>query len=141
MSILSHFTESYTKQLSLIKGSDLHENGKYTTDQLYQLIIDVLIYRAFAPPPFQYDTNDKVTVLVSDQENPVVLKDFSMNGIKKRMVSFEVLAEKLSFLHPLHSMFSYLVEADPTMNTPQRLKQLFDMINMTAQNIGFVVSD
>lgn len=135
---------------------------KYLTDLIYLPLIEKLVEIAFGLNPTNESTlavdetflvtapsstsgeqsSDPLPItspttppsIITEREEPVVFATFNTSdGQQLRLVKFEVLTGRVSFLHPLHALLGWIIETDRSISSPERLArvvQLMDSITL-----------
>ncbi|GMM32126.1 putative ubiquitin-protein ligase [Martiniozyma asiatica (nom. inval.)] len=140
LTVISLFSESIGKVLNRIPKDRLLSQGNqmdvlyhsYTTkvkksftETLYTIIVRKIVELLFSEKICD-DLNGKI---ITEKEDPIVFKQADGLGYENlSIVNFNTLHGKVSFLHPLHSMFAWLVEMDQSMDNSPAISHLLDMI-------------
>ncbi|ODV84867.1 hypothetical protein CANARDRAFT_28613 [[Candida] arabinofermentans NRRL YB-2248] len=131
MSVISHFSDNIGKALNKI-------DSKATSTYLIRLTIEELVRHVF----FEFDTStDPLDTankkIIRDQEAAIEFHNFSLNGVTTKIVRFDVMNKKLSLLHPIHSLLSWLIEMSRSLNTVDSVMEL----NQLANEVGTCFND
>lgn len=142
VSVISHFSENLGKILSRVSKERILSQGnsmdcwyhsysttmkKPFTETLYIIIIRKIIELTFSEKQENESVGKFYHKIIDDKEDAIELqpcKEFP--GFNT--VNFDVMKGKVSFLHPLHNMFSWLVEMDQSMDSEKSLLNLMDII-------------
>ncbi|KAH3662188.1 hypothetical protein OGAPHI_005436 [Ogataea philodendri] len=122
MSVISHFLENISKSISKAQSSQI-------CSQLVRLTINKLIQSVFMPSRSFVDADSGPNKVVENQEPPIEFQTLELNNISTRIVKFDVLSEKVSFLHPLHSFLSWCIEMSPATATEDLLRYLVECVD------------
>lgn len=142
ITVISLFSESISKVLNKIPKESLLSQGNpmdvlyhsYTTkvkksfsETLYTIIVRKIIELLFMESPDQ-DENNKLLGLriFNDKEDPIKFE--RSKYIECNVISHNILNEKVGFLHPLHSIISWMIEMDNSMDTDRSFYHLMTMI-------------
>lgn len=142
VSVISHFSENLGKILSRVSKERLYSQGnsmdcwyhsysnsmkKPFTETLYIIIIRKIIELTFSDKQEDDSLSKFYHKIIDDKEDAIVLQSCpEFPGFN--MVKFDIMKGKVSFLHPLHNMFSWLVEMDKSMDSEKSLLNLMDII-------------
>lgn len=142
VSVISHFSENVGKVLNKIGKERLLSQGntidcwyhsysnsmmKPFTETLYIIIIRKMIEITFGNSKSADSIGIIYQKVIDEKEDAVSftscdeLTDFNK-------VSFDVLEGTMSFLHPLHIMFSWMIEMDQSMDSCKAILHLMDII-------------
>lgn len=139
LTVISLFSESIGKVLNRIPKEHLLSQGNpmdvlyhsYTTkvkksfsETLYTIIVRKIIELLFMSPPPADEING--LGIISDKEEVIEFK--KSKYIDSSVVAHNILQEKVGFLHPLHSMISWMVEMDNSMDNDRTYYHLFNVI-------------
>lgn len=139
LTVISLFSESISKVLNKIPKDHLLSQGNpmdvlyhsYTTkmkksfsETLYTIIVRKIIELLFMDPPLPDEING--LRIISDKED--VIEFERSKYIDANVIAHNILEEKVGFLHPLHSMLSWLVEMDNSMDNDRTFYHLMNMI-------------
>lgn len=142
VSVISHFSENLGKILSRVSKDRLFSQGnsmdcwyhsysnsmkKPFTETLYIIIIRKIIELTFSDKQEDDSLGRFYHKIIDDKEEAICLQSCQeFPGFN--VIKFDVMKGKVSFLHPLHNMFSWLVEMDQSMDSERSLLNLMDII-------------
>ncbi|KAG0687941.1 hypothetical protein C6P40_001599 [Pichia californica] len=142
VSVISHFSENLGKILSRVSKDRLLSQGnsmdcwyhsysnsmkKPFTETLYVIIIRKIIELTFGEKKEGASLERFYHKIIDDKEDAIELQPCQdYPGLSE--IKFDVMKGKISFLHPLHNMFSWLVEMDQSMDSEKSLLNLMDII-------------
>lgn len=139
LTVISLFSESIGKVLNRISKEHLLSQGNpmdvlyhsYTTkvkksfsETLYTITVRKIIELLFMDSPPADEING--LRIISDKEDGIEFE--KSKYIDANVISHNILQEKVGFLHPLHSMLSWLVEMDNSMDNDRAFYHLMNMI-------------
>lgn len=142
VSVISHFSENLGKILNRVPKDRLLSQGnpmdcwyhsystsmkKPFTETLYVIIIRKIIELTFSEQSAEDSVVKFYHKIIDEKEDPIVFQPCKeLQGFKE--IQFDVMKGKVSFLHPLHNMFSWLVEMDRSLDSEKALLKLMDII-------------
>lgn len=142
VSVISHFSENIGRILNRIPKSRLLSQGnpmdfwyhsysksmvKPFTETLYTMLIRKIIELTFNDRGNEENSNGAYQKVIDDKEDSVKLEPCE-EFANFSMINFDVLKGKMSFLHPLHNMFSWMIEMDQSIDSEKSLLHLMDII-------------
>lgn len=140
VSVISHLSENVGKVLSRLTKVQLLSQGnpmdcfyhthsntmkRSFTETLYTIIIRKLIDLTFRE---NSKSSNNSLVNVGEDKDEGVLFSPCKEIRKYNQVESNVLEAKLSFLHPLHIMFSLMIEMDQSVDSDKSVKHIMDII-------------
>ncbi|QPG75193.1 hypothetical protein FOA43_002543 [Brettanomyces nanus] len=139
-SVIAHFAESIGKVFNRLDEQQLIlPDGTFVSDMLYGPLINRMVEITFGNPP---NTSDEATgKVITDREDAVVISEEILDdGSVRRYVDFDVLSGRVSFLHPLQAALAWVLETDRSVNSPERVKRVLDMIDtITCEKVAHSV--
>ncbi|TID14161.1 hypothetical protein CANINC_004807 [Pichia inconspicua] len=139
VSVISHLSENIGRVLNRIPKEKLLSHGnpmdcwyhsysksmkKPFTETLYIIIVRQLILTTFED---QLEDDEMSQNKVIEKEAGVVFKPYpKSNDIQ--VVDFDIMKGPVSFLHPLHTMLSWMIEMDQSIDTEKSMRHLLDII-------------
>lgn len=143
VSVISHFSANIGKVLNRLSKMKLLSEGnkmdcyyhsysktmkKPYTETLYTIIIRKIIEICFTPTSLSnFNNNHPSPSFITEKEESIIFeqcKEFP--GLKN--VKFNVMEGVVSFLHPLHVMFSWMIEMDQSIDSEKSLTHIMDII-------------
>jgi E3 ubiquitin-protein ligase UBR1 len=142
VSVISHFSENIGKVLNRVGKERLLSQGnsmdcwyhsysntmvKPFTETLYTIIIRKMIETTFGNKRNADSFNRIYQKVIDESEDPVIFSPCK-DLLNFTEVDFNVMEGIMSFLHPLHNMFSWMIEMDQSMDSGKTLLHLMDII-------------
>lgn len=139
VSVISHFSENIGRILNRVPKEILlsqsnpmdcwyHSYSKSMkkpfTETLYTIIVRQLIITTFED---QLDDEAISSKSVFEKEIGVVFKRYPSSD-NLQVVDFDIMQGPVSFLHPLHTMLSWMIEMDRTIDSEKSIRHLLDII-------------
>ncbi|VEU24247.1 DEKNAAC105422 [Brettanomyces naardenensis] len=134
-SVMAHFGESIGKVLNRLDDDHLTlVDGSFVADLIYRPLIAKMIEATFQEHEYLFDMSESNAgqpgKVVEDQEDAVrIVSERLADGVRRRYIDFDVLAGKVSFLHPLQANFAWILETDRGINSPERVRRVLNLID------------
>ncbi|KAG7749910.1 hypothetical protein KL911_004903 [Ogataea haglerorum] len=134
MSVISHFLEHISKALNKTSSED-------SSHYLLKLTVCQIIRTLFIKRESPKESEMGVNKIIENQEPMVEFHTLQINNVSTRIVKFDVLSEKVSFLHPLHSFLSWCIEMSPSLSKESIFGFFMDCIDQIPRMLDVGLPD